>query len=130
MLAKNMNLLKVSKKFGIMTLMIAKAFKEVIPVLAIFILWTSFFAFQFYVLDSNVEEAKEYEGIPLSASYFLLTFENAIGNIQKPSFEIKTINKSNNGLKSVLIYIIYSIWLLKQFVNLIILLNFVIALIN
>ena len=110
--------------------MISKAFFEAIPVLSIFILWTIFFAFQFYVLDSNAEEAKEYEGIPLSASYFLLTFENAIGNIQKPSFEIETINKSNSGLKSVLIYIIYFIWFFEQFVSLIILLNFVIALIN
>ena len=45
MLAKIMNMLKVSKKFGIMTMMIAKAFKEAIPVISIFILMTIFFGF-------------------------------------------------------------------------------------
>ena len=112
MLVKNMNMLKVSKKFGIMTMMIAKAFIEAIPVLSIFILMIIFFALQFFVLGSNLEEAKVYEGVPLGVAYFLLTFENSVGNILRPSFEISTVNKSNNKLKSVLIYTIYLIWFL------------------
>jgi len=56
--------------------------------MAIFILWNYFFAFQLYILKSNLKTAEDTDGVGLSFGYVIIAFQNGImGNIENPSVE-------------------------------------------
>lgn len=60
------------------------------------------------------------------------TYRNSIGDISAPKYEfwIETEYDGNNFAPKLMIFLIWSIWLFNQFLVLIILLNFLIAIIS
>jgi hypothetical protein len=96
----------------------------------IFVLWTTLFATQYLILKSNKTDVEGYDGIPTLLGYFLLAFENGIGNIQNPTVDVWISEFDQTFSASIIIFLIYFFWFLNQFVSLIVLLNFVIALIS
>jgi len=62
--------------------------------------------------------------------HFLYTFENGIGNINNPTFSFAAGLSKMNGLDYTLIGLVYILWFVAQIILLVILLNFVIALIS
>ena len=96
----------------------------------IFVLWAGFFATEFFVLKTNRQEAKDYQGIPNWLGYFFLAFENGIGNISSPSLNEWTNVTDSTISSKLIIYMVYFVWFMNQFILLIVLLNFVIALIS
>jgi len=98
--------------------------------MVIFILWTGLFAIEFYVLRSNSKDAAGFEGVPTAVGYLLLAFENGIGNIQPPTVDVWVTKNGQSFSATLIVYLIYIVWFLNQFILLIVLLNFVIALIS
>jgi ABC-type multidrug transport system fused ATPase/permease subunit len=95
-----------------------------------FILWTVLFAMEFHVLKSNTQDVKSYEGIHEIFKYVIFAFENGIGNINPPTVEEWYFEEKTSITQSVLIYLIYIFWIMSQYIMLIVLLNFVIALLS
>lgn len=62
--------------------------------------------------------------------HFFVTFENSLGNINSPSIDILSKKVKLTALDYVCIYLIYLFWWGAQIVLLVVLLNFVIALIS
>lgn len=66
----------------------------------------------------------------------IYTYDNSIGNINNPHYEYWRTNfdqvgeNTNHGMPNVMIYLIWSVWFLNQWLVLIILLNFIIAIIS
>ena len=62
--------------------------------------------------------------------YIIFAFENGIGNISPPELN-KWVEIEKQTLSSkIIVYLVYIVWLSNQFILLIVLLNFVIALIS
>ena len=59
--------------------------ENVKPFMAIYLFWIAFFATISAILGSNANNAEGFEGVPLSFSFFLVTFENSLGNISSPT---------------------------------------------
>jgi len=106
--------------------LVVSAFKSVVPISAIFILFTAFFGFQLFILNSNEAEVEEYSQLPVALGYFFISWGNGIGNIVNPSYK----KFGDTGLDTAILLTIYVIWFFNQAVNLIIFLNFVIAVIS
>ena len=67
----------------------------------------------------------------LAFGYFLSTFENGIGNISQPTIKfLKDKKIAEKTLAKVIVYMIQLFWFIAQNILLIVLLNFVIALIS
>jgi len=108
--------------------------------MTIFLVYTSLFAMEYHILKINKEDAESYgngmptEGLRLALGYMISAFENGIGNINPPSLD-NWLPKWNNGkaisyTSQIIIFEIYFVWLMNQIVMLIVLLNFIIALIS
>ena len=102
----------------------------VVPFLAIYLIWVIFFAIMAYILGANESNADSYTGVNPLLGYFFTTFENSIGNINAPSIKFLKDKKDRTFLDNFCIYLIYIFWWLAQIVLLVVLLNFVIALIS
>jgi len=111
-----------------MSALLLGVFRAVIPFFVIFFYFVAFFSIMAFNLGSNKSNAESFKGITSSFGYFFQTFENGIGNISSPSIDSGTADKS--VLRSINIYMIYLFWFLAQIILLIVLLNFVIALIS
>ena len=82
-------------------------------------------------LGANHSLANGYTDLSPFFGFFLNSFENSIGNINAPSIaDYQTKGKTLSPLDKVCIYLIYLFWWLAQIVLLMVLLNFVIALIS
>jgi hypothetical protein len=107
----------------------------VLPFLTIFLFIVIEFALLSLILGSNHNLATGYEGLSLNQStlliaYFLQTFENGIGNISAPTINFLANKKRQSSFDYFILALIYLFWFLAQIVLLIVLLNFVIALIS
>lgn len=91
----------------------------------------TFFAFSFRVLGVNFSE-DDYPNVPKFVVTFMTTYRNSIGDIQAPGYDRwgdgnKEISR---GSRDAIVGTIWAFWLFNSFVNLIILLNFLIAVIS
>ena len=122
--------LKINAKLGLMSILLMGVFKNVVPFLVFFFLNVAFFAMISANLGSNYDLASGYSGTPIVLGYFFQTFENGLGNISAPTIAYLSGARNNTFLDKIITCMIYSSWSLAQIVLLIILLNFVIALIS
>ena len=114
-------------------MLIEKSIAYVIPFAVLFMLYNCLFAMEFYILQSNKDDAAGYSGLGKAQTfvgYFFVAFENGIGNISPPSVEVWNTSSKNTTSSQVIMYLIYLFWFLNQVILLIFLLNFVIALIS
>jgi len=81
-------------------------------------------------LGSNHTLASGYYGTSLALGFFLQTFENGIGNISAPTINYLNSSYHKTKLDKFITFMIYMMWFLAQIILLIVLLNFVIALIS
>jgi len=102
--------------------------KGVTPFLILYFLWVIFFAAMSVILGFNKELAEGYKGIPTWSGYILQTFEDSIGNISNPT--INDFKEPANFLDGLIIFLIYFFWMFAQIFLLVILLNYMIALIS
>ena len=73
----------------------------------------------------------DYGDINLVAAYFIYAYRNAIGDVQTPGYNYwLTGTQEHPYINWIIILIIWIFWLANQIINLVILLNFLIALIS
>jgi len=68
--------------------------------------------------------------MPLVLGYFFQTFENGIGNISSPTINFLSAKSKVTTVDNIIVSGIYFFWFMAQIILLIVLLNFVIALIS
>ena len=131
-LTKFMHLIKIYLSYGRLTVLITDSIYKVIPFMIIFLLWTVLFSTQLNILKSNESDAQGYEGIPLGIGFVIVAFENGVGNIAGPTVDhwLDKSKETKGFTEALIVYGIYIVWFLNQFILLIVLLNFVIALIS
>ena len=62
--------------------------------------------------------------------FMFVAFENGIGNIIPPTVDSWTGEENKSITATLIIYIVYLVWIMNQYILLVVLLNFVIALIS
>ena len=99
-----------------------------------FIAWVMLFGQLFLVMGATFDD-EDYPTLQLLTVYFQ-TYRNSIGDIGTPQYEYweymhehYDVNKTF-GYAQCMIYLIWVLWYLNQFFNLIILLNFLIAIVS
>jgi len=120
--------MKVNETLGLMSALLIGVVRAVVPFLIIFFYFVGIFSVMAFNLGSNKSNAATFTDITPALGYFFQTFQNAIVNISSPSIDYAKKDKSL--LRSINIYFIYIFWFLAQIILLIVLLNFVIALIS
>jgi hypothetical protein len=84
-----------------------------------------------HTLGANEGNAKGYADLSLPFGYFMVTFENSLGNINAPTLDFMKGKTGKPTLaENFCIFLIYLFWWLAQITLLVVLLNFVIALIS
>ena len=122
--------LKVNSRMGLMSILLLGVFKAVVPFLGFFFFMVISFSIFGAVLGSNHNLANSYVGANLAFGYFFQTFENGIGNISSPTINFLADNRNHTKIDYFIVFLIYLFWAIAQVMLLIILLNFVIALIS
>ena len=122
MLFKINFLLRVNAGFGLLVTLVKTAILEMIPFTLYFVIWLITFVLLYKVTG---QEATGRTGFHDNTffNFLLLVFENSIGNINDPSFNTE-IYKGTKG------YILWGVWWFNQWMIVIILLNFLIAVIS
>jgi hypothetical protein len=137
--AKLMIYLRVIESYGMLAQLVAQCLADVVPFTVFFFIWLLIFCVLYKVLGSQDNVTDSYPDIHPFFGYLFYNFENAVGNIQNPTFTYwKSIMCQEEGQKwtykkylaKILIYLIYLVWFFNQILVLIILLNFLIAVIS
>ena len=102
--------------------------------MAFLIGWILFFAL-FYIIAGVKFDEGDYDDLSPTMIVFLQTFRNSIGDIATPHYPEwstykKSTNKSESLIGHIMIFIIWFFWFFHEFVILILLLNFLIAIIS
>ena len=139
MVIKIQHEIKIYKTLGMLSQLVSRSIVKVLPFLFFFVIWTILFALELYVLGSNLDDVDGYKGTSKAIGYFILAFENGVGNISPPSVNEwykKDLhqdlyrNNPQTYTESILVFLVHTSWFSNQFILLIVLLNFVIALIS
>ena len=73
----------------------------------------------------------EYPDLNIFMTYLLYTYRNSIGDVSPPIYTYwLTETETNPGISWTMIIIIWTVWFINTWINLIIMLNFLIALIG
>ena len=74
---------------------------------------------------------KDFKSISTQAMYFIRSFRNAVGDIDAPGVAFwAAAHKSGNIMAQIMIWLIWLCWFMHEFLCLIVLLNFLIAVIS
>ena len=96
----------------------------------------SFFTLCFFTLKVDIQDgAQDYKEVNLLTQYFLMTYRNSVGDIKTPQYDKWQLFFNENDTKQrvgklTLISLMWIVWFLNLNLNLIILLNFLIAVIS
>lgn len=120
--------IRIYDQMGFLVQMVGNTMIQLIPFIAFFFLWVLFFATLQGILQVGVGE--DYDGLAMYFSYIFMTYRNSIGDITTPTHPYLDNLDETQSVKNLMIGLIWSIWLVNQVLNLIILLNFLIAVIS
>jgi hypothetical protein len=103
-----------------------------IPFVVFFMCWVILFTVLFLTLGIKIKEddAQDYNNLPKEIQFFLLTYRNSIGDISIPDYSDTLDAHVNKAEKVIIIIMVWFVWIFNQFICLIILLNFLIAVIS
>lgn len=136
--------MKVFDDYGFLVQMIQISILDAAPFMSFFFLWVLFFTVEFKLLQWEVDD-EEYSQLPSILQLFLLSFRNSMGDLSLPAYSnwtdwcndgsepavgFGTCNAFNYYGSSSMIYLLWFFWFINIFLMLIILLNFLIAVIS
>lgn len=125
-----MYFLRAQEKFSLLVKLVVQCLYDVIPFTIFLISWVTFFGMVYRILGMDIEP-DDYDLLPSYFIYFIQTFRNSVGDIGAPSYSYWSSAISQYPLTAGgFIFSIWMAWLLNQFLVLIILLNFLIAIIS
>ena len=98
----------------------------------------SFFAFGYHILGNSVggheggpdDGGGDYERLPYFIGLLLYSYRTAIGDLETPNALIWATIRNNDQKETLIVYIIWCIWMIEQYFILIVILNFLIAIIS
>jgi len=122
MLLKINFLLRVNSGFGLLVTLVRTAVVEMIPFSAYLIIWVFTFILLYKVTGQEATGRAGFKDNSFG-NFLLLVFENSIGNINDPVFD-------DTNILGAKMYLVWLIWWFNQFMIVIILLNFLIAVIS
>lgn len=100
-------------------------------------IWIVAFTLIFIFLGANNDVGQTYQHLSEFTGYFLLIWENSIGNINPPTYQFWMNTLKNADIEPfqktgalTVIYIIWLMWFANQALILIVLLNFLIAVVS
>lgn len=131
--------MKIFSDYGFLVQMIGLSILDMGPFMAFFTLWVVFFAIENRVLMLEFDES-EYDGLNKFMQMLILAFRNSIGDLQSPQYErwlnyIKEHRDPENpnpffSQGQVIIYLLWALWFGNIILMVILLLNFLIAIIS
>lgn len=131
--------MKIFSDYGFLVQMIGLSILDMGPFMAFFTLWVVFFAIENRVLMLEFDES-EYSGLNKFIQMLILAFRNSIGDLQSPQYErwlnyIKDNRDPENpnpffSQGQVIIYLLWALWFGNIILMVILLLNFLIAIIS
>ena len=127
---KVLSFMRIYEQFGFLVQMVFLTIEELVGFTLFFIMWICFFAICFITLQVDFSGITDYPGVHQNIVAFIEVYQSSIGNIKVPNYESAISVYGTGGETTVLMKIIWFLWILNQFINLIILLNFLIALIS
>jgi len=119
MIGKVCYFLKMYEKFGMLVQLIITCFQDVKPFTFFMIIWLVCFTLIFMLLGANNDVDQTYVHLDSFVGYFLLIWENSIGNINPPTYEFwihaleqaKGVDSFHETGTYFIIYIIWIMWL-------------------
>ena len=127
--------MRMNTKFGMLVELVRRVSYDVIPFTLFTMMWVVMMTMLYIILGSYDTYDTGDHLIPF-VNHVISTFENMVGNINNPS-DAYWSNQLKKGLENhhkvgsyVAIYLIWFLWFMNQFFLLIILLNFLIAVIS
>jgi hypothetical protein len=128
---KVMFFLRVNADFGLLVQLIGQCLSDVQQFTGFLIVWIFFFVVQSLILGVRIE-ADDYSGLGFKMRALIQIYRNSIGDIAPPKYDLY-LDKDGmvkGGENKLMVAIIWITWFMNQLFILIILLNFLIAIIS
>jgi hypothetical protein len=126
-LVKLLFFLRVFEEYGFLVQIIMVCCIDLIPFITFYMIFLFMFSITFVVLNMEVDDANnESKHIGFFEKMLLETFRSAIGEVGLPKYSA-ILEKPDSYCKSLNIALIWIIWYLQVFFMLVIMLNFLIA---
>ena len=128
---KLMFYLKIYESFGMLVTLVTKSISDT-QTFNIYLLAWMFYFCQFYKISGVVFDDGDYPEVGSMFVNILQTYRNSIGDIAAPTYPLweEFIAKDNVWQGKFMIFTIWTFWFIHQYLILIILLNFLIAIIS
>ena len=120
--------LRVYDKFALILSLITQCFRDVSFFSMFLFFWVFIFGCWYQILGVEAR-TEDFPMINKFLVFFLENFKNAVANLGSPELGFWEKQTENPAVSSVMVYICWIIWMLNQFFILVILLNFLIAII-
>jgi len=119
---KLLALLRVSEEFGIFVNLVGRVAKDMVVFTMFYFLFIAMNAFMFQIVNVKFDtEGENYPNVSHNMIMGLQTFRNSIGDIEVPTYETTSIYH---------VGMIWFIWFMNIFVNCIVMLNFLVAVVS
>jgi len=129
---KTMFYIRVYESYGQLVELVTRVMKDVVTFSVFFIGWLLLFSFMYQTIGIEVEGLED-TNVNRQVSYLLRIFRNSVGDLDAPSMPYWYTHALEEDSKTgsiIMIYYGWFIWLLNVFVMVIVLLNFLIAIIS
>lgn len=122
--------IRIFERFGFLIEMIHATVFDLIPFISCFITFLCFFSFSFICLNSEIDpDVDDAQYIGYTQKTILQAFRTSIGELGLPQYP--TIMKQpDTFLRKMNIALIWTTWYTQTFVMIVVMLNFIIAVIN
>lgn len=127
-IVKVLYFLRVYDKFGLILSLISQCFRDVSFFSIFLFFWIFIFGCWYQILGVDAQ-TKDFPMVNKFLVFFLENFKNAVANLDSPELGFWEKQTGNPTVSTVMVYACWLIWMLNQFFILVILLNFLIAII-
>jgi hypothetical protein len=116
--------------------MVGSTFKSIGPFIIFYLLWIGFFTVLYFNLQIEIDSGdEEYLKLYSLVKYFFMTYRDSIGDISVPGYTnwdaaLHKDTDKNNADWFLITFMIWICWFMNQFMCLVVLLNFLIAVIS
>ena len=129
--SKGLSFVRLSDEFGFLVKMIGITITELMPFMIFFFFYTSFFSVAFMM--TSIDTVK-YPRVQKEVGYFLLGLRNSIGDFDQPMHKGWTAKVNDGEItrteEDLIVFFIWSVWIVQAMFMVIILLNYLIAVIS
>ena len=128
--------IRIFPSFGFLVSMVGETLKQFGPFIIFLAAWIVFFGLCYMDTQVEIQNAdSDYLHLWEIIQYFLMTYRNTIGDVTTPSYvewntRFNEDVSAERSAKHLIIILIWVIWIFNQLFNLIMLLNFLIAVIS